>query len=225
MNMEEFPEWGAWLSPLPFLHEHVRILYQKDDQILKIPQIGGLEYVPGYVAAALVLTVLALMIYRKRDIESAEAVISIGWMRPLFRWCGGAAAAGTCTYMVWESLFLENCKDMFWIVLLCCGVAGIAGFFLCEMMVRKKFRVFTGKRIAESGVFLAVMVLCLVCMEKDVFGIERKLPKEKEIAGIYLDGSYRCYLMEASGIRQCLALHRSLIDAKEEYETYFKKYS
>lgn len=109
--------------------------------------------------------------------------------------------------------------------MLCCGVAGIAGFFLCEMMVRKKFRVFTGKRIAESGVFLGVMVLCLVCMEKDVFGIERKVPKEKEIAGIYLDGSYRCYLTEASEIRQCLALHRSLIDAKEEYETYFKEYS
>lgn len=42
----------------------------------------------GQMAAALVLTVLAMVIYRKRDIESAEAVISIGWMRPLFRWCG-----------------------------------------------------------------------------------------------------------------------------------------
>ncbi len=213
--------WGGWLSPAPFLGENVRLIYQEEGQLLDLPKLAGLDCVPWYALAAVFFAALAFLLYKNRDIETASDVVAISCIKPVFRWCGGIGAAGVCTYLVWESLLSGMVGNMFWLVLVCSSVAGAAGFFLCEMLIRKKFMVFTGKRLAEGGVFLAVLAAALVCMETDLFGVEKRVPSAEEVAGIYLDGNYKSYLEEPEEISQCIAIHQGIIQEKDAYEAYF----
>lgn len=217
--------WGEWLSPIPFLQENVRLVFQEGNQELLVPELRGLECVPWYAVAALPFLAGALLLYKNRQLETASDIVSIPWLKPMFRWCAGVGAAGFCTYAIWESLSPEKYGDIFWFILGCAAVSGAAGFFLCEMLLRKKFLVFTKSRVVEAGAFLAALALFLGCLEADVFGLEGKLPQEGEIAGIYMDGSYLSYLDKPSEVRQCLAAHQRVVQEKEEYEGYFSGYS
>lgn len=221
MDRGERDAWGSWLSPVPFLQENVRLLSQKEGQELSLPELTGLGYVPWYALAAIFFAALAFLLYKNRDVETASDVIAISSIKPVFRWCGGLGAAGICTYLVWESLLSGILGNMFWFVLVCSGATGAAGFFLCEMLIRKKFMVFTRKRLAEGGVFLALLATTLICMEIDLFGIEKRVPKAEEVAGIYLNGTYKSYLEEPEEISQCIAIHQCIIQEKDAYEAYF----
>ncbi len=223
MNRRSEESWGDWLSPIPFLQENVQLAMEEKNQKFPIPEIQGMDCLLWYGLLACLLTAAALAVYRSRALETASDVVAISWLKPVFRWCGGVIAGGFCTYMVWETLFPDRFGNLFWFVLLFGSVTGMGGFFLCEMIIRKKFMVFTGRRMKESGLFLAVLVLFLVCVEKDITGLEQKMPEEDEIAGIYLEGSYQMYLEEPEEIRRCMEVHQSVIQSKKEFEQYFQK--
>ncbi|MCI9492439.1 MAG: hypothetical protein HFH42_04825 [Lachnospiraceae bacterium] len=217
--------WGEWLSPIPFLKENVQLVFQEGNRELLVPEFRGLECVPWYAAAALLFVAGALFLYRRRHLETASDIVSFPWLRPMFRWCAGIGAAGFCTYAFWESLSPEKYGNIFSLILVCAGMTGVAGFFLCEMLLRKKFLVFARGRVVEAGSFLAILVLFLVCLETDVMGLEGKMPTAGEVAGIYVDGGYQSYLEEPSEIEECLNAHQSVVQQKEEYEGYFGNYA
>ena len=158
---------------------------------------------------------MAFLLYKNRDIETASDVVAISCIKPVFRWCGGIGAAGVCTYLVWESLLSGMVGNMFWLVLVCSSVAGAAGFFLCEMLIRKKFMVFTGKRLAEGGVFLAVLAAALVCMETDLFGVEKRVPAAEEVTcmGI-IKAIWRNRSKSASELKSIRSLSRKRMRTK-----------
>lgn len=213
--------WGGWLSPAPFLREHIRLVYEENGRQLGLPKLTGLGCVPWYALAAVFFAAFAFLLYKNRDMETASDVVAISCIKPVFRWCGGVGAAGVCTYLIWESLLSGMVGNMFLFVLVCSSVAGAAGFFLCEMLIRKKFMVFTGKRLAEGGVLLVLLLLTIVSMETDLFGVEKRVPEAEEVAGIYLDGTYKSYLEEPEEISKCIAIHQSIVQEKDVYEAYF----
>lgn len=223
MNRETGESWGDWLSPISFLQKNIQLAVRENNQEFAIPEIQGTDCLFWYGLLACLLTGAALAIYRSRNLEAASDVVAISWLKPVFRWCGGIAAGGFCTYMVWGMLFPDRFGNLFRFVLLFGSVTAAGGFFLCEMIIRKKFLVFTGKRLKECGLFLAVLVLFLVCVEKDVLKLEQKVPEEEEISGIYLEGSYRMYLEKPEEIRRCLEVHQRVIQSRKEFEQYFQE--
>lgn len=221
MDRGQQDAWGGWLSPVSFLMETVRLVYQEEGQELVLPELTGLGCVVWYALAAVFFAALAFLLYKNRDIETASDVVAISAIKPMFRWCGGLGAAGICACLVWGSLLPGMFGNMFWFMLVLSVFAGAAGFFLCEMLMRKKFMVFTKMRLAEGGVFLAILAMALISMETDWFGIEKRVPKAEEVAGVYLDGNYKCYLEEPEEISQCIAIHQRIVEEKDAYEAYF----
>lgn len=217
--------FGKWLSPLPFLMEKIKIVYD-DTQEMALPAFDGQIYVAGYVLAAFVLIALALYMYRKRRIETTGDVICICWMKPVFRWGGGIAAAGILPVVIINTFFYE--KEMsgnaFPLMLICSIITGFLGFFAVEMIIQKQFTVFSRKRFGEAGIFLGIILLFLTCLEMDVFGIEKRVPDAEEISYIYVNGTYAMYLDEEKQIEEYRKIHENIINSKAEYEKYFEKY-
>ena len=52
----------------------------------------GLRVLAAYVAAAVVIYLIAYYCYKKRRIESAGDLISFNWVKPLFRWGVGTGS-------------------------------------------------------------------------------------------------------------------------------------
>ena len=91
-----------------------------------------------YAGAGVVLAVLALLIYRARQVESAGAVVSIPLVRPLFQ-IGVAFCAGL-SLGLFTALFFGCYEDPLALTL-CALIWTAVGFFVAEMLLKKSFRV------------------------------------------------------------------------------------
>ena len=68
-------------------------------------------------------------------------------------------------------------------------IAGFLAFFVAEMILTKKLRVVTKKRLLECGVMLGISVVFLLCIKWNAFGLENKIPDKKEIVAANIN----CY--------------------------------
>ena len=59
---------------------------QETDLMSGVLSYRGLRILAAYVAAAVVIYLIAYYCYKKRRIESAGDLISFNWVKPLFRW-------------------------------------------------------------------------------------------------------------------------------------------
>lgn len=212
------------LAPLNFLTSKIQLQY--DNQTMGLPMIGGVHYVKWYVLAAVVFIVLALLIYKKRQLECAGDVIVIGWLKPLFRWSVAIIAAGVLSSFFIHGFFSgrEITGKIFPIVLLSSLLFGITAFFMVEMIIEKRFMVFQRKRILESFGLGILMSAFLLVMELDVLGVEKHVPDKNEIEAVSVEGSYSIYTNKEARIQECRELQQRIIESKDEFETYFSKY-
>ncbi len=182
-------------------------------------------YMGFYAAVSLPLLLIAFVIYRKKHLETAGDIIAIGFLKPLFRW-GLAFTLGSLITLVWYQNFAENSfvtaslPTLLAVMLL----SGAVFFFLAEMILEKRFFVFSRKRGLECAGFLALCGLFLLGLSVDAFGVERRVPKEEEISSIIARQSYPIEVKEEDFSR-ILRIHQRLIQEKDEVEAYFEKYS
>jgi ABC-2 type transport system permease protein len=82
------------------------------------------------------------------------------------------------------------------------------------MLLRKNFRIWKKKRLAECALCMAVAVFGIVLVKLDAFGVEQRLPAADEVeqAFIYMD-----YPVAVDDAEEVLAIHRKLLDGKEQY--------
>jgi len=171
-----------------------------------------------YALAGVVFIVLALLIYRRRHMETAGDVVAVKVAKPIFRWCmtfGCALVIGTLFYQV---IFInEPTGRLCAAAVAACMIAGaFIGYFASEMLMQKSFRVFAGK---WPGYLVAVLVILVFvgAFEFDLFGYERRVPDAEDVQGVSL--MYDTLLEEPENIRAVTDLHRSLIEHKERYDT------
>lgn len=193
------PGASCILSPLYYLNNNVRarLVYGTGAKAGVIEAIGisGIWLVGIYTAVAVVFVVLAYQIYKRRQIETAGDWLSIRVLKPVFRW-GVAACGGILLSLFFVEAFIAyaigidgNLINAYPWVAGGIIVFGFICFFAAEMLLDKRFRVFTKKRLAEWGCFCAAAVLILTLFELDVFGIERRVPAKEDIetAFVYMD--------------------------------------
>ena len=173
-----------------------------------------------YAGVGLVLAVLALMIYRGRQVESAGDVVSIPLVRPLFQ-VGVAFCAGLSLGMFSAVFF--SCYDQPLPLSLCILVWTAAGFFVAEMLLKKSFRVLNAwKRCVAMAAAMAA--LCLVCF-LDPFGIEAHTPQAGEVSSVRLslDACYPYDSGQLSGleltdpqhVQQVIDLQKAILRDKD----------
>ena len=226
-------EWAAiWLTPVYKLLNDcgANIRYEElaDGSYGKVLGVvwSGNGVVAVYVVLAVVLAVLALVIYRRRHLERAGDVVAVGWMRPVFRY-----GVATCCGLTFGSFFYEMFYGVVergaWGLLLFMVIFAVIGYFLASMLLAKSFRVF---RRWKGCVGLVVVFIALTCvMEFDLFGFEKKVPDLDSVVSVEVNGpetypwdqaSYgSCTITDREAIELILTAHEDIVRRKGEVES------
>lgn len=217
------PGKSCILSPIYYLGNNLwsRLLYEEKTDVVNGIEIQGMHLVGIYAVAAVVIVVAAYQLYKRRQIETAGDWVAIGVVKPVFRW-GVAICGGVFFGIGFTSLLMDSRSiDIYLCVMAFTVVTGSVCFFAAEMLLQKNFRVFKKKRLMEWAGFLAVTVCFLTMFRLDVFGIEKRIPKEDEIeaAFVYMDYPIR---VDEADIPKLLDIHRKAIENKKEYQSIEK---
>lgn len=219
--------FGDFLSPYYFLSQYftgffTSLLAYRYGQGETLHEIY--PYIGGYFAVSLPLLALAFWVYKKKHLETTGDIVAIGFLKPLFR-LGCAYTLGSCVALWGNYLLTDNgyTSAGLWPLLPLMLISGAVFFFLSDMLLQKQFWVFTKKRWLEYGAFLVLSTALLVGTEFDIFGIEKRVPKEEEIASATVYAGFNVNL-EKEDMEAVLTLHRNLIEAKDETESYLRKY-
>ena len=186
--------------------------------------------IAAYAAAGLVFLALAYLLYRRRESERAGDVVAVRVFRPVFRFGVAALSAllgGRLLYaLIWESF---RAGDTFTPVpmAVCLIVAGLIGYYAASMLLAKSLRVFRGSAVGALCLVAACAAFC-AGMRFDLFGIERRVPAQSEIAQLEIYLASNTYYLTPEDQPELLSgaqdLQRTLIAQKDlirsNYETY-----
>ena len=186
----------------------------------------GLGYVALYALVGVVLAAVALAVYRRRQLETAGDVVSVSWVRPVFKYgvafCA-AVALGETLYSLFSALLPRGA----WGLLLMLLLWGAAGYFVAEMLLRKKFWVFRGSW-KGCVVLLCCLTAAMCLMEFDVTGFERRVPDPARVQSVSLDAGSTAPYDDANGrtltletpeeLAAVTELHRAIVARKAAIE-------
>jgi ABC-2 type transport system permease protein len=194
------------------------------DETAEFAKIAGYRFVGwgwmlAYAGVGLVLLFLALLLLRRRKMETAGDVVAVQWLKPVFRWCMavgmGLSVSSLMYYILYQDSF-ESLNAAFFSTLLWLLVGAVIGWFIAEMLIRKSFRVFrNGKQWAGLGVCCAILLIAMLGMRFDLFGYERYVPKAEDVQAVYIFVQGEGATLEtAEGIASAQELHRHIIADK-----------
>ena len=158
---------------------------------------------------------LALLCYRKRNLETAGDFAAVKPVGPIFLLlytiCGGACCHG------FFSLFFGNENELF----LYLGLA--IGFFTGCMLLKRTVRVFRLKNFLGFGAVALAMLLSVTVVRTDLLGIVRWVPGAQEIESVgFTTGgtpnNLKNYLTltEPEDLEKVLEIHRYGLENRED---------
>lgn len=156
---------------------------------------------------------LALLLYRRRHLESAGDFIVVKFLAPIFLILY-TLCAGTLLYLFFQLFFITQI-NFFYIGLL-------IGYFTGQMLLHRNPNVFKKRIFLGAATFTIVMLLSFGITRLDPLGITRYVPANDEIASIevydfagYYSTPYQVTTSEE--IQQLLEVHSAAIaDGKTE---------
>ena len=174
----------------------------------------------GYLAICAVIGVgllgLAMMLYRRRKLESAGDFMAVRALEPVF----------LGLYTLCMAAFFQMFADLFsqdeYVFL---GLGIIIGFFTGLMLIRRTIRVFRPRAILACVLVGVVLAGSMVLTKIDILGVTRYVPRAEQVEAVYVD-SWRSDPEEvfldspgfeaAEDVDRALKLHQAILDQKEE---------
>ena len=174
----------------------------------------------AYALAGLVIALIALLLYRTRKSEMTGSTVAFPWATPIFKYgvafCT-AAALGQLLYFFLFGQYRSGGSDSLPGTILCMVAAGLVGYFVAEMLIKKSFRVF---RTGAKGAAIVALALVLlgVAMSFDLTGYEKRVPDESEIESVYytFSGMTNVTTGDADTIRRLTAAHQAIVKNRNE---------
>lgn len=201
---------------------------------------GSMTHVAVYAAAGLVLALVTLALYKRRQLETAGEIVTYPIMRLVFR-----VGVAVCTGLVFMLILQElGGSSNGWVMALQCVPGAVAGMIIAQMLVKKSFRVLD-KQLFEEGLCTVLgMAVVIGLLSTGGLGFETRIPKAEKVAGITLRydglngevglGPVAFYITAPEAIEQAMALHKEYVEGgkgqefrygEEEYiELYDKGY-
>lgn len=210
----------SFLSPLYFMMRKVSFAVDWSGE-KSAYLINGCQYVAIYAGLGLVGGVIAFFMYRKRKVECVGDILAFGVVKPMFRWIFAGTVSMLLATIVCGSVQQRDSNSQFLMVLFIVLFMGVVCFFTAEMLLQRKFKVWKRRRFLECGIYSLFMAAFLICLECDVFGMERKLPELSDIEKAQVNLYYPLYGEKEKDIAQILKIHRQIIESKEEFENYY----
>ena len=127
-------------------------------------------------AVGIVLAVLAVLIYRKRNLESAGDFLSLKATKPVFLLVYTLSVAYVLNLLV-EPVFLGMFIGLF------------VGFFTGSMLLERTVKVFRGWNFLKFGILTTVLFLSIGLTVLDPIGLTRYVPDTEDVEALYFNGS------------------------------------
>ena len=216
-----------FLSPVVYMLGNFELENVYDyDQLNDLSHLVSVSYTHWtatviYCAAGLLFSAAALLIYRKRRMESAGDVVAVRCLRPVFKY-GVAVCSALCGGLLLYTLLyaIFNTPSLSVVIMIpSLIIFALVGYFGAKMLLEKSFHVF---RDGWAG-FIVVCCLCVVFTlgcDLDVFGIGRYVPDEDSIECIsYTTTGNGGEVRSREGISEFRALHESIIKDMDRYKS------
>lgn len=195
------------------------VYYTGNDEVNLVREVYYENWVPTiiYCAVGILLSVAALMIFRKRKMEAAGDVIAVPCLRPVFKY-GTAVCSALCggmlLFVVIDSLF-NNRSVSALIMIPCMILFAFIGYFGAKMLLEKSFHVFRGSWVG----FIVTCCLCAVftlCCDLDVFNIGGFVPDKDDVKSmvVYYDQD----IQNAESISEFRSLQEKIVSQKDKYK-------
>ncbi len=221
--------WFQWFSPIIRLADGVEYIYTSrvidpvtdhyTDQV--IAHLGeGWWYAAVCAVLGIAFLVGALLLYRRRKLESAGDFMAFKVLNPVFLIIYSIAAGTFC--QMFFSLFIGTSTDYPYLFI---GLA--VGYYTGRMLLRRTLRVFQPRSLIGLGALIASAVLVLAGAYFDVIGVTRWVPEASEVESItlYQHGyrSSRAYikLTTEDDIQKILDFHSMIASDVRGYEKNF----
>ena len=184
--------------------------------------VRGLGALEAYCAAGILLAGLGLLLYKCRRMETATDAIAISFLRPVFKYCMCFGGAIVFAYLIYANfglrhIFVGLLEAV--VLFLMMSVGAAIGYFLAKMLMEKTLHVFgSGWRGLLVGI--GVIALFVFTCEFDLYGYERYVPAQEDVAWVELSSNYYSpdRFCEQQNISDAITLHCRLIAAKRGYE-------
>lgn len=215
----------GFLSPpvmlLERLHLNTEVIYDSAGRLEKFTySMDGLGVLAVYCLIGVCFALLALLLYRRRNMEVAGDVVAIPLLVPVFKVCACLAGALMCTSVVNHLM-----NDLAWYgvpkLVLFIGlmwIGGAVGWFVAQMLVEKTFRVFR-HGWKGLGIMCLIYAVFFTAAEFDWTGYEHRVPDPSEVAHVTVFAGAESFTLEdPENIRQAVELHRRVIDHRDIHE-------
>lgn len=178
------------------------------------------QILAAYALAGLVIALIALLLYRTRKSEMTGSTVAFPWAVPVFKYgvafCT-AVSLGQFLYYFLFGQYRSSGNDSLPGTILCMAAAGLVGYFVAEMLIKKSFRVF---RAGAKGAVIVALALVLlgVTMSFDLTGYEKRVPDESEIESAFytFSGMTDVTTDDADTIRRLTAAHQAIVKNRNE---------
>lgn len=180
----------------------------------------SLMILAAYALAGLVIALIALLLYRTRKSEMTDSTVAFPWATPIFKYgvafCT-AVSLGQFLYYFLFGQYRSSGNDSLPGTILCMAAAGLVGYFVAEMLIKKSFRVFRAGAKGAVIVSLALVLLGVV-MSFDLTGYEKRVPDESEIKSAFytFSGMTDVTTDDADTIRRLTAAHQAIVKNRNE---------
>ncbi len=209
---------GEILSPYTLLNDLVGVQNTIADSgyIASVSITGGL-YVALYCIPAAALLVISGILYQHRQLETAGDIISVPWLKPVFRWCVAVLGGLAGGYLLAGMLTVKP-GNLFVMMLFFTVLFTIVWYYLADMLLQKRFRVFAAKQIWQPLICLSLGLVFLGCLKGNVFGFETRIPSAEQVRVVEINGVKHYVSADRDRIEQVLDIHQEILNHRKEYQ-------
>lgn len=208
-----------WLTPvMAFLTMDINAVQENS---VWVTTVDGLGIAAVYAVAAVVLTACALLLYRRRHLETAGDIVAVKAMRPVFKY-----GVSVCVGLFFGTLMREMFGFTDGGMMVAIVLWAIVGYFVAQMLLDKTIRVFK-KWKGAVGVTAAFLLLFAV-IGLDLTGYEKRVPTPGAVESVQVVGlvgepwdsgaSLHVNLTGQDTIAQVTALHEAIVNYGEDGE-------
>lgn len=178
-------------------------------------RLTGWGYLLILAAVGVVFGVLALALYKKREMERSGDVIAVRWLRPVFLYAFTFGCALVIGVVVVSLITDGQLESNFLPTLLSLLAGTFIGYLVAQMLLQKTARVLK-KSWAGLLVCCALVTLALGAVRLDLTGYARRVPDADDVASIsvgrYFGDSEP--VTDPDAIAQAIALHQYFVDTR-----------
>ena len=225
-SSSDIPEFITWLTPAGRIWDAVANGGAQPVEVQFPEPIGTQSYqrtqLPAsafstciiYAAVGIALLALVWWLYKKRPSETAGDAMAFRWLRPIARWVIGLCGGWGLGLFLRYTAFIDS---GFASLLICQLVMGVICFFAAQMLLKKKFRIFTRRWWVETLALVLTLLAVTLCIRLDITGYQHRVPDAEDVTSVRFHASYADFTTDdPAAVESVISLHRAILEQYDE---------